>query len=122
MLVNTTQAQTKILVFFCTLLLLQVGCRTKIVEDTGFLYVNLLGMSFNPTQEKLIEIFTDRKAITKKYYEIGILKSNIERTDLIIKNAAAKYGAEAVIKDGLNYIIIRYSLDEKKEAQEWKSI
>lgn len=90
------------------------GCKS-VVADTGLLFVSLTDKKFKPTTESSIEIFTDRKKIQQKYYEIGILKSNVKQTPQKIKSAAASYGAEAVIVEGLNNTLIRYSLEDEKE-------
>lgn len=97
------------------------GCKS-VVADTGLLFVSLTDKKFKPTTESSIEIFTDRKKIQHKYFEIGILKSNVQQTPQKIKSAAASYGAEAVIVEGLNNTLIRYSLDDEREDSKWKSI
>lgn len=97
------------------------GCKS-VVADTGLLFVSLTDKKFKATTESSIEIFTDRKKIQQKYYEIGILKSNVKQTPQKIKSVAASYGAEAVILEGLNHTLIRYSLDDEKEDSKWKSI
>ena len=55
-----------------------------------------------------IEIYNNRLEIGSKYDEIGILKVKGKINPDIVRAHAGKHGAEAVVKDGKNYILIKY--------------
>lgn len=93
------------------------GCANTSVRDFAFQYVPLVEDKFDKTQEEEIEVFKNRSQIKDKYFEIGIIKTvGKPNIDKITIEAAVK-GAHAIIKNGNDYIIIRYygAEDKKKD-------
>jgi len=92
------------------------GCANTSVKDSAFQYVPLGEKKFDKTQVEEIKVFKDRSQIKDKYFEIGIIKTvGDPNTDKITIEAAVR-GAHAIIKNGNDYIIIRYyGVEDKKK-------
>lgn len=78
---------------------------------------------YNPTNPKDIEVYTSRLNIPNKYFEIGTIKYQGEPIMETIKQSAASKGADALIKDANNFILIKYKIDQQEEkSNETKTI
>jgi len=63
---------------------------------------------YNATDPSSIDIYTSRLSLPSKYSEIGSIKfEGAVDTDALKKLAASK-GAEALLLDGNNYILLKF--------------
>lgn len=78
---------------------------------------------YNPTNPIDIKVYTTRLDIPNKYFEIGTIKFQGSPDMEIIKKSAADKGADAVIRDANNFILIKYKTEKQKEnSDETKTI
>jgi hypothetical protein len=77
---------------------------------------------YAPTIANDIKVFNSRLDIPNKYSEIGTIK--FQGTPIIerIKELASTKGADAVIKDSNNFILIKYQTKEEVKPDETKTI
>ena len=71
--------------------------------------------NYSPTNPAEIIIYSARIDIPQKYVEIGTIKFTGEVEIQQLKDLASKNGANALLKEGNNYILLFFS--EKKEGQ-----
>lgn len=70
-----------------------------------------------------IKVFYSRLDIPSKYVEIGTIKFTGEPIIEDIKRLASEKGADAVIKDANNFILIKYKTEQQEEkSNETKTI
>ena len=103
---------------FLLLAILFLSCTTQnIIKESAIKYVSLVKKEFNKTNSKKIDVFIERSKIKKKYYEIGIIKTvGQPLIEKIITETAVK-GGHAIIKNGNDYIIIRYFETDSKSQK-----
>ena len=77
---------------------------------------------YSPTNSQDISIFNSRLDIPQKFIEIGTIKYQGVPDLEQIKILAAKKGANAILKDANNYILIKYYLEKEKNDEESKII
>jgi hypothetical protein len=78
---------------------------------------------YSSTNPDDIEVYTSRLDIPNKYFEIGTIKYQGVPIMEKIKSTAASKGADAVIKDANNFVLIKYKLEQEKEdSNETKTI
>lgn len=70
---------------------------------------------YSPTNADEIIIYSARIDIPQKYLEIGTIKFTGKVDMNEIKELAAKNGADALLKEGNNYLLLFFS--EKKEGK-----
>lgn len=70
---------------------------------------------YKPTIASDIKIFNSRLDIPNKYSEIGTIKFQGNPIIEQIQNLAAEKGADAVIKDANNFILIKYKTEKQEE-------
>ena len=84
-------------------------------ETNPIRYVSFGQNSFNKTKFEDIKIFKNRLNIKSKYDEIGVFIINDNTITLSqIKKEASKYGANALLFEGKNVVLIRLG-DIKKQ-------
>jgi len=71
--------------------------------------------NYSPTYANEIIIYSARIDIPEKYVEIGTIKFEGEVDITKIKELAAQNGADALLKEGNNYILLFFS--EKREGK-----
>lgn len=78
---------------------------------------------YSKTNPDDIEVYTSRLDIPNKYFEIGTIKFQGSPDMEIIKKSAADKGADAVIKDANNFILIKYKIEKQEQkSNETKTI
>lgn len=78
---------------------------------------------YKPTHPKDIQVYSSRLDIPNKYSEIGTIKFQGEPIMETIKQSAASKGADAVIRDANNFILIKYKIEQQEEeSNETKTI
>ena len=109
----------KIFLFLFLFLLLFAGCATtyEVPKTTVIMFDK---QKYEPTNPKNIVIYDSRLKITEKYFEIGAIKyqGNVPGND--IKRIASGQGANAVILEGNNYILIRFYKSKKEKKNDYK--
>jgi hypothetical protein len=77
---------------------------------------------YPPTSSDDIKYFSSRLDVPTKFIEIGTIK--FEGIPIIrsIQQIAAEKGADAVIRDANNFILIKYQIEEEKKSNETKII
>ncbi len=71
--------------------------------------------NYSPTDANEIIIYSTRIDIPQKYIEIGTIKFEGEIEIIKVKEMAAQNGANALLKEGNNYILLFFS--EQKEGK-----
>ena len=70
---------------------------------------------YEPTHSVDIKVFSSRLDIPNKYVELGTIKFTGEPIIDQIKQLASDKGADAVIRDANNFILIKYKTEQQKE-------
>lgn len=78
-------------------------------------------INYPPTNINEIVIYSARIDIPQKYLEIGTIKFEDEVDISKIKELAAQNGANALLKEGNNYILLFFS-DQKEGKKDVKTI
>lgn len=73
---------------------------------------------YEPTRPDDIKIYDKRITIPEKFFEIGTIKSNRTFDDNEIKAIAAEKGAQAILREGGNFILIRFKEKPKENKNE----
>ena len=76
---------------------------------------------YAPTNPNNLEIYETRLAIPHKYFDIGTIKYEGSPNITRIKELGAQKGADALLKDGKNFILIIYQTREEEKSNEKKS-
>jgi hypothetical protein len=101
-----------ILLFAFTLISCSVS---KTVIPPTYDLIKFDSKNYSPTNPAEIIKYSARIDIPEKYVEIGTIKFKGEVDMNKIKELAAQNGANALLKEGNNYILLFFS--EKKEGQ-----
>lgn len=86
----------------------------------GLEYISYFDKPFPKTEADIIVIYSSRLKLPEKFYEIGVIKNTIGHTENEIEKLAKSKGADALIRDGENYVLIKYI--NKKEKKNEKGI
>lgn len=79
--------------------------------------------TYAPTNAADIKVYNSRLDIPNKYLEIGTIKFQGEPIMEVVKQSAALKGADAVIKDANNFILIKFKTEHQEEkSNETKTI
>lgn len=112
------------LILITLLLLIFPSCSQRtIATNTPLSVIKFDNHTYPKTDPLKIKLYTSRKDIPEKYIEIGTIK--FERNAKIedVKQLAGDSGADAIILEGNNYILIIFQEIKKEEEQnEYKTI
>lgn len=101
-----------VLLFAFTLISCSVS---KPVIPPSYDLIKFDSKNYSPTDANEIIIYSSRIDIPQKYVEIGTIKFEGEVDITKIKELAAKSGANALLREGNNYILLFFS--EQKEGK-----
>lgn len=71
--------------------------------------------TYKSTSPNKIVVYNSRLDIPNKYIEFGTIKFTGEPIIEDIKRLASEKGADAVIKDANNFILIKYKIEQQEE-------
>jgi hypothetical protein len=108
----------RILTLIIFLITILFGCAELPPMQTQYIIYN--NQNYSPTLPEEIKVFAQRLELPKKYIEIGIFKisGTIDKTQL--KVLASKKGANAIILEANNCVLIRYKIQEAEESKDEK--
>lgn len=93
-----------------------ISCTHKISPELK--YISFDKVNYSTTIPNEIKIFKSRFELPEKFYEIGAIKFRGEPDMQSILEMAAKHGGMALIKEGNNYVLIRYQKLERRKSNE----
>lgn len=106
-------------IYFITislLLIVMAGCYYKTSNsNTPLSVIKFDNQKYHKTDPEKIIVYTTRKDIPEKYIEIGTIKFERIKSVDEVKELAAENGAEAIILEGNNYVLIIFKEINKEE-------
>lgn len=110
---------SSILVFIFLLLLLSSCSSSKPFKMDLIIFDKTLYQATDPSS---INIYNSRLDLPNKYLEIGSIKFEGDVDTEALKKLAASKGAEALLLDGNNYILLKFIPVEVPNVKKTKSI
>lgn len=100
------------------------SCSQKeVISNVSLSVIKFDNHTYPKTDPEKIIIYSSRKDIPRKYSEIGTIKFERDTKIEFVKQLAGENGAEAILSEGNNYILIIFQEIKKEEEQnEHKSI
>ena len=77
-------------------------------------YINFDKNTYPPNFPAYVKIYNSRYELPDKFFEIGAIKFKGEPSMNSVLKMAAQHGAMGIIKEGNNYILIRFEGDRNK--------
>jgi len=102
----------KIYFIFSFIVVIFWGCSTsELIKTSVIMFDNV---KYTKTVPVNIKIYYSRLEVPGKYFEIGVIKTNVNPELERLQNLAALKGAMAIIREDDNYILIRFFNNKKK--------
>jgi len=99
---------------FLTTIILVIGCKSQQYIH----FVPYTQEKFEKTDVNKVEIFDKRLDLPGKYFEIGVLKVEGEHNKNEIMKKAAENGADAIIFEANNVVLIHFIKTKEDEKSE----
>ena len=105
----------KYTIYLVLALLLSSFITNCAITTSSYRYISYTDESYAPRNTESIEIFQSRLSITSKYNEIGVIKIADDYNLSRIKHIAAEQGADGIIVDIGNAVLIKFIEQQEKE-------